>query len=186
MTIRYCDICGASFPDTEEHCPVCGLGRSLESETPYSEHTHSEHQKVRGGRYSKKNVKKRLQEQAEEAPHVPVEAPVSVHAAAPVAEEAPIRVPHQPQPIPEEDVDDLDIPMVLPAESAGEAEKRANLAVYRREVRLNLLLLLALAVFLLSAGFLVWEYAIPYAQGLGWLPYSADTLSVLTGGVPRL
>ena len=60
-----CDICGTSYADTEEKCPTCGYARAFEVETFYSERPVVPHVKVRGGRYSKKNVQKRLQELAE-------------------------------------------------------------------------------------------------------------------------
>ena len=66
MTILYCDICGTSFPETEEQCPICGCSRALVNETPYSDHTHSPYVKVRGGRFSKKNVDKLLKQKADE------------------------------------------------------------------------------------------------------------------------
>ena len=66
MTILYCDICGTSYPETEDCCPVCGYSRALTEETPYSSHTHSVSEKVRGGRYSKKNVLKRMKMQEEQ------------------------------------------------------------------------------------------------------------------------
>ena len=57
-----CDICGTSYADTEEKCPTCGYARAFDFETLYSERPSVTHTKVRGGRYSKKNVMKRLQE----------------------------------------------------------------------------------------------------------------------------
>ena len=53
-----CDICGSEYPETEERCPVCNYPRqgteklvAAESEIVQS--------KVKGGRFSSKNVKKR-------------------------------------------------------------------------------------------------------------------------------
>ena len=60
-----CDICGTSYADTEEKCPTCGYARAFDMESLYSERPSVTHTKVRGGRYSKKNVQKRLQELAE-------------------------------------------------------------------------------------------------------------------------
>lgn len=60
-----CDICGTAYADTEEKCPTCGYARAFEVDSFYSERPSVPHTKVRGGRYSKKNVKKRLQELAE-------------------------------------------------------------------------------------------------------------------------
>ena len=60
-----CDICGTAYADTEEKCPTCGYARAFEVDSFYSERPSVPHTKVRGGRYSKKNVQKRLQELAE-------------------------------------------------------------------------------------------------------------------------
>ena len=68
-----CDICGTSYADAEDKCPTCGYGRAFELENLYSERPAVPHVKVRGGRYSKKNVQKRLQEQAETLAEEPVE-----------------------------------------------------------------------------------------------------------------
>ena len=74
-----CDICGTSYADTDEKCPTCGYARAFDVETFYSERPSVPHTKVRGGRYSKKNVKKRLQGLAEqtvqtqEEVHEPIE-----------------------------------------------------------------------------------------------------------------
>ena len=59
-----CDICGTSYADTEERCPTCGYARAFDLESIYSERPSITPTKVRGGRYSKKNVQKRLQELA--------------------------------------------------------------------------------------------------------------------------
>ena len=61
-----CDICGTSYADTEEKCPTCGYARAFDFETLYSERPSVTHTKVRGGRYSKKNVMKRLKELEEQ------------------------------------------------------------------------------------------------------------------------
>lgn len=58
-----CDLCGTTYPDTANQCPICGTARSAEvsgvsdlnNEAPAS----SSYTHVKGGRFSKKNVKKR-------------------------------------------------------------------------------------------------------------------------------
>lgn len=72
MTELICDICGTTYPETDEKCPTCGYSRGLTVFTPYDGQEHTAHEKIRGGRFSKKNVQKRLLERAE-AEHEPVE-----------------------------------------------------------------------------------------------------------------
>ena len=65
MSKIICDVCGTSYPETATQCPICGCVRSGDSVTvagdtkeatiqPATNHTH-----VKGGRFSKTNVKKR-------------------------------------------------------------------------------------------------------------------------------
>lgn len=67
MTILICDICGTSYPDTDEKCPTCGYARGFAEPQEDPEQTPVVREKVRGGRYSKKNVRKRMMLQAETA-----------------------------------------------------------------------------------------------------------------------
>ena len=63
MSKIICDICGTSYPETAEQCPICGTARPVdiqgiipddEPAEPRSGYTY-----VKGGRFSKANVKKR-------------------------------------------------------------------------------------------------------------------------------
>ena len=66
-----CDICGFEYEDTAEACPMCGYPRQGAEKTAPVDRT-----KVKGGRFSKKNVKKRHKAQrkaAEAVPEVPKE-----------------------------------------------------------------------------------------------------------------
>ena len=60
MSKIICDVCGTSYPETATQCPICGCmrpaeaqGLSGEAESPRT-YTH-----VKGGRFSKANVRKR-------------------------------------------------------------------------------------------------------------------------------
>ena len=218
MTILYCDICGTSFPETEEQCPICGCSRALVNETPYSDHTHSPYVKVRGGRFSKKNVDKLLKQKAEEEKLKNIGAPAAeaeetpeveevpeVDVADTQAEEAPAMTdlivqlreeeaknvsekPAKAEAIlaepeeeraesPEEEEEtQLQWP-VLPSRSAeadapvqekNEEEDQDQMKARHREIRLNLMLFTSVVVFLLSAGFLVYRYALPYIRTVDW------------------
>lgn len=67
MTILICDICGTSYPDTDEKCPTCGYARAFAEDLEETEQVPVVREKVRGGRYSKKNVRKRMLLRAETA-----------------------------------------------------------------------------------------------------------------------
>ena len=67
MNILNCDICGTSYPDTEKKCPTCGYSRAFDEETMNQPTVHAPHERVRGGRYSKKNVLKRQMLRQKEA-----------------------------------------------------------------------------------------------------------------------
>lgn len=58
MSKVICSICGTSFPDTEPQCPICGSVRPAES-MPVEEEKPSGYTYVKGGRFSKSNVRKR-------------------------------------------------------------------------------------------------------------------------------
>lgn len=60
MSKVICSICGTSFPDTEPQCPICGSVRPAEA-MPVEEEKTSGYTYVKGGRFSKSNVRKRNQ-----------------------------------------------------------------------------------------------------------------------------
>ena len=65
MSKIICDVCGTSYPETAAQCPICGCVRSGDSVTIAGDtneatvQTPSSHTYVKGGRFSKANVKKR-------------------------------------------------------------------------------------------------------------------------------
>lgn len=64
MSKVICDVCGTSFPDTVNQCPICGCARADISD-PTPQNTTEENSAsgtytyVKGGRFSKANVRKR-------------------------------------------------------------------------------------------------------------------------------
>lgn len=52
-----CNLCGTSYPENAAQCPICGYARSTEAST--AETGSSTYTYVKGGRFSKANVKKR-------------------------------------------------------------------------------------------------------------------------------
>ncbi len=60
MSKIICDICGTSYADTATQCPICGCVRPAQSQSvPEGDMESSGYTYVKGGRFSKSNVKKR-------------------------------------------------------------------------------------------------------------------------------
>lgn len=65
MSKIICDVCGTSYPETATQCPICGCVRSGDSVTVSGDTSEavvqqpSSYTYVKGGRFSKTNVKKR-------------------------------------------------------------------------------------------------------------------------------
>ncbi len=65
MSKIICDVCGTSYQETANQCPICGCVRSADSSPVSSEVTaeatgNGSYTFVKGGRFSKRNVKKRM------------------------------------------------------------------------------------------------------------------------------
>ena len=65
MSKIICDVCGTSYPETVAQCPICGCVRSVDARivsgntSDVEEETTRAYNHVKGGRFSKANVKKR-------------------------------------------------------------------------------------------------------------------------------
>lgn len=65
MSKIICDVCGTSYPETATQCPICGCVRSSDSVTVAGDTSDvvakntAAYTPVKGGRFSKSNVKKR-------------------------------------------------------------------------------------------------------------------------------
>lgn len=63
MSKIVCEVCGTSYPEAATQCPICGCVRSADApviaDTVTEEETPSTYQYVKGGRFSKANVRKR-------------------------------------------------------------------------------------------------------------------------------
>ena len=69
MSKVICDICGTSYPETAKQCPICGCVRPgdvqrVTNEVKSDGKVSTGYTYVKGGRFSKSNVKKRSQSQA--------------------------------------------------------------------------------------------------------------------------
>ena len=65
-----CDVCGTAYPETASQCPICGCARAADAATFGEQFTEdaaaaSSYNHVKGGRFSKRNVRKRNQNQPE-------------------------------------------------------------------------------------------------------------------------
>ena len=71
MSKIICEICGTAYPETSTQCPICGYVRSAETAgiavDEISESGSSQYTYVKGGRFSKANVKKRHRAQQKAA-----------------------------------------------------------------------------------------------------------------------
>ena len=54
-----CDVCGTSFPENATQCPICGFARSADPVFDTKDSNDTAYTYVKGGRFSKANVKKR-------------------------------------------------------------------------------------------------------------------------------
>jgi len=77
MSKIICDVCGTSFPESAMQCPICGCVRSADVKTvagdtdiPETE-SNGSYTYVKGGRFSKTNVRKRQAPTAAAAPSAP-------------------------------------------------------------------------------------------------------------------
>lgn len=66
MSKIICDVCGTSYPESAEQCPICGCARPINAQTILNSHddageqeSPAAYQYVRGGRFSNANVRKR-------------------------------------------------------------------------------------------------------------------------------
>ena len=61
MSKVICDVCGTTYPDTANQCPICGSAKNSVDQTAAGSDGDGGHEAgyVKGGRFSKKNVRKR-------------------------------------------------------------------------------------------------------------------------------
>lgn len=63
MSKVMCDVCGTAYPETATQCPICGSAKNSAEQTaagtPEAGESSSSYAYVKGGRFSKKNVRRR-------------------------------------------------------------------------------------------------------------------------------
>ena len=64
MSKVICDVCGTAYPETADQCPICGCAKPENARAAASDSTAenisgSTYTYVKGGRFSKANVRKR-------------------------------------------------------------------------------------------------------------------------------
>lgn len=68
MSKIICDVCGTAYPDTAAQCPICGCAKG-NTEQKVAADTHVEdtsYVHTKGGRFSKRNVRRRTQKSTQE------------------------------------------------------------------------------------------------------------------------
>lgn len=68
-----CDVCGTAYPETSAHCPICGCAKTSVDRTSAGDEDGYAY--VKGGRFSKKNVRSRNSGTAPERVSAPVRRP---------------------------------------------------------------------------------------------------------------
>lgn len=135
MSKVICDICGTSYPETAEQCPICGSTREAVEETdsdviiPVEVPRRSSDTRSKGGRFSTSNVRKRNQG--------------NVKYTAPVNDDAP-----------EDEYEDDDVYRGYEEHSD---EQQAN-------PFLVVLLILVIAALLVATGYIFVRYFLPNMQ----------------------
>ena len=65
-----CDVCGTSYSDSAQQCPICGCVSAIDNHSIVETHSDADDQRdtaytyVKGGRFSKSNVKKKNRDEA--------------------------------------------------------------------------------------------------------------------------
>ena len=76
MSKVICDVCGTTYPETAQQCPICGCAKNTTAQTVAGEAGEGSYAHVKGGRFSKANVRKRNKTGQEPERHVAAERPV--------------------------------------------------------------------------------------------------------------
>lgn len=77
MSKIICEVCGTAYPETASQCPICGCVRPADVNTIETETAaQSSYTYVKGGRFSKANVRKRNRGTAKPVNETPVSEPV--------------------------------------------------------------------------------------------------------------
>lgn len=76
MSKVICDVCGTTYPETAQQCPICGCAKNTTAQTVAGEAGDGSYAYVKGGRFSKANVRKRNKTGQEPERHVAAERPV--------------------------------------------------------------------------------------------------------------
>lgn len=159
MSKVICDICGTTYPETAAQCPICGSARVTDQQTaagPQEEAINStaSYAYVKGGRFSKKNVRKRSKGESTVAT-----------APAPSAAPQPRRRTADPQ------------PQRRPADARKEQDNRKR---QEEEEEPNNTGLVIVVVLLMVAIALVLVYLIlPYFQSDSEDPTPSDTAGIV-------
>lgn len=180
-----CDICGTTYPETAEQCPICGFARDMgtapAAAMPVEELTQAMpvRQQVKGGRFSAANVRKRNNstpryqaqlvddEDVEYAPVAAPRVPVAPKAApvppvAPVTPKAPVAPAAPVAPVAPE------LPKAPPVERQTKpamAPRAPKKPEDDSNKPLVIILIILIAAVLVVSAFLFTKYALPAITG---------------------
>lgn len=80
MSKVICDVCGTTYPETAQQCPICGCAKNTTAQTAAGDGSQAageaSYAYVKGGRFSKSNVRKRNKTGKEPERRVAAERPV--------------------------------------------------------------------------------------------------------------
>lgn len=163
MSKIVCDVCGTRYPDTASQCPICGYANvaevHAEAAEPVQEVVQDSRPKVKGGRFSKANVRKRNQE-----------AGITEKRPEPVKE----RARKQPEPVREHPKQQAEPVKERPGKKQPEPDwLDENEEEFVQEPRrksggfLNVLLVLVILALLAVTAYIAMEYFLPNALDFG-------------------
>ncbi len=66
MSKIICDVCGTAYPETANQCPICGCAKAPAAQATCDDTQHEGYTYVKGGRFSKSNVKRNNRAKAQE------------------------------------------------------------------------------------------------------------------------
>ena len=159
MSKIICDVCGTRYPDTAEQCPICGrirdtAGRTAEDVLIMDDAREESYQKVRGGRFSKSNVKKRT-EGGVSYEQMPVQEPN------PTRKEKPVRADRPAE-------DDFFVNETKAAKKAARSKSVADENVFTEDKQnkkantvLNILLVIVILALLAVTAYIFMQHVLP-------------------------
>lgn len=151
MSKIICDVCGTTYPDTASQCPICGTAKNDRSKT-FSSNEGDGYAYVKGGRFSRSNVKKRSSGQELPRAKASTAASATAGTSAPEVKEKPVEKPVRERKPAEKPIEK---PVEKPVEKSREPSQNK---------KSNLVLILLVILLLLSIVFICYYIANRYLE----------------------